>query len=65
LAQVLGEQAPRTVKEEIVLDDEIPEFPERTAQPAPMATAEATMDTASTSDEEDTMSYFARLANED
>lgn len=65
LAQVLGEQAPRTVKEEITLDDEIPEFPERTAQPAPIATAEATMDTSSTSDEEDTMSYFARLANED
>ncbi len=65
LAQVLGEQAPRTVKEEVVLDDQIPEFPTKT-QPAPaMATAEAVMETASSTDEEDTMSYFARLANED
>jgi len=30
-----------------------------------MATAEAVMETASSTDEEDTMSYFARLANED
>jgi hypothetical protein len=62
---VLGEQAPRTVKEEIVLDDEIPEFPKKAEAPAAMPTAEAVMETASSTDEEDTMSYFARLANED
>ena len=65
LAQVLGEQAPRTVKEEVVLDDEIPEFPRKAEAPAAMPTAEAAMETASSTDEEDTMSYFARLANED
>jgi len=59
LAMVLGEQAPRTVKQEVALDiqDEIPEFP---SKPQPeIATAESSMD------EDDTMSYFAKLAAED
>ena len=68
LANVLGEQAPRTVKEEVALDDEIPYDNFAKSTPAPEApTAEAAMEaTADTSDDEDdTMSYFARLANED
>ena len=68
LALVLGESAPRTVKQEIALDDEIPygNFKEaesvNTAPEAPapaMATAEAA------SDEDDTMKYFADLAKDD
>ena len=66
--QVLGEQAPRTVKQEVSmdLDDEIPDFqsapsPTQTAAPEPtIKTAESSMD-----DEDDTMSYFAKLAAED
>lgn len=67
LANVLGEPAPRTVKQEVALDldDEIPDFrssPSPTTATAPaaaIATAESSMD------EEDTMSYFAKLAAED
>lgn len=70
LYQVLGEQAPRTVKQEVKLDDEVPyENPTRSAPaaepasvaPNRMATAESSMD----EDDDDTMSYFARLAAED
>ena len=68
LANVLGEAAPRTVKQEVAmdLDDEIPEFqsspsPTAPSSPAPaITTAEASM-----SDDDDTMSYFAKLAAED
>ena len=68
LALVLGESAPRTVKQEVALDDEIPydNFKEAapaaapTQAPAPVAaTAEAA------SDDDDTMSYFAALAKDD
>ena len=67
LSSVLGEPAPRTVKQEVAmdLDDEIPDFPSSPAASAPAApepvvtTAEATMD------DDDTMSYFAKLAAED
>jgi len=64
----LGESAPRTVKQEVALDDEIPygNFKEAapaaapTEAPAPVAaTAEAA------SDDDDTMSYFAALAKDD
>ena len=67
LAMVLGEQAPRTQKQEaaLELDDEIPNFDSKPAanissapEPA-IATAESSMD------EDDTMSYFAKLAAED
>ena len=67
LAMVLGEQAPRTVKQEAALElnDEIPEFPStpepvaKTASAPKPATAESSMD------DDDTMSYFAKLAAED
>lgn len=65
LAQVLGEHAPRTVKEEVALDDEIPyDRLDQKSSPEPkIATAESAME--ADDDEDDTMSYFARLANED
>lgn len=53
LALVLGETAPRTVKQEVAMDT--------IQQPAPMPTAE----NISMDDDDDTMSYFAKLANED
>jgi len=60
LHQVLGEAMPKTVKQEIAIDDEIPAF-EPKAAPAPQpATAESVME-----DDDDTMSYFAKLAAED
>lgn len=60
LHQVLGEAMPKTVKQEVALDDEIPAF-EPKAAPAPQpTTAEAVME-----DDDDTMSYFAKLAAED
>ena len=69
LALVLGESAPRTVREEVSLDTSTPyvapqaSAPAATAPmaaPAPMATAENTA-----LDEDDTMSYFAKLAADD
>ena len=69
LALVLGESAPRTVREEVSLDTATPYVaPQATAPaaaapmaaPAPMATAENTA-----LDEDDTMSYFAKLAADD
>tara|TARA_B100000424_G_scaffold268540_1_gene263523 strand:+ start:1002 stop:1919 length:918 start_codon:yes stop_codon:yes gene_type:complete len=67
LMTVLGEQAPRTVKEEVALDldDEIPDFdkkpePEIKSEPAPIAaSAESALD------DDDTMAYFSKLANDD
>jgi len=66
LAQVLGEQAPRTIKQEVALDDEIPygRLDQKTAPEPQIATAEAVMESGDDGDD-DTMSYFARLANED
>jgi hypothetical protein len=63
LAQVLGESAPRTVKEEIALDDEIPYDSFKSASAPEAPSAESAMD--AVDDEDDTMSYFAKLANED
>jgi len=68
LAMVLGEQAPRTQKQEaaLELDDEIPQFP---SAPAPEAAASAPAAKVSTAeskmDDDDTMQYFAKLAAED
>ena len=67
LAQVLGESAPRTIKEEVALDldDEIPDFdkkpePEIKSEPAPVAaSAESAME------DDDTMAYFQKLAKDD
>jgi hypothetical protein len=53
LALVLGESAPRTVKQEIAMDE--------VREPKMMPTAE----NLSMDDDDDTMSYFAKLANED
>lgn len=68
LHMVLGEQAPRTVKQEVSmdLDDEIPEF--RSApSPTPSSASRPDMTTAESSmeDDDDTISYFAKLAAED
>ena len=66
LAMVLGEQAPRTQKQEasLELDDEIPEFPSA-AQPDMAGTPQPEIATAESGMEDDTMSYFAKLAAED
>ena len=68
LALVLGESAPRTVKQEVALDDEIPydnfKGSEPTPPPATEAPKESTAENASLSDD-DTMEYFAKLAKED
>jgi len=61
LALVLGESAPRTVRQEVSMD---------TVQaPAPVKSAEPTLppatDTGDDMEEEDTLSYFAKLAAED
>ena len=66
LAMVLGEQAPRTMKQEAALemDDHIPDFP-NTDAPAPQAAPEPAISTAESSSDDDTMSYFAKLAAED
>ena len=54
LATVLGESAPRTVKQEVALD-------EVAAAPAPKSTPA----TAESVDDDDTLSYFAKLAADD
>tara|TARA_Y100001963_G_C6756904_1_gene437387 strand:+ start:941 stop:1852 length:912 start_codon:yes stop_codon:yes gene_type:complete len=65
LASVLGESTTPNPKIEMELDDEIPDFdkksePEIKSAPAPKAkTAESAMD------DDDTMSYFSKLANDD
>ena len=55
LKEVLGETAPRTIKEEVALDNDTPPW-----DPAP-ETAEAVKE----GDDEDAMSYFQKLANAD
>ena len=69
LALVLGESVPRTVREQVSLDTTesysspvtaAPEPAMPSAPPAPAATAES-----SSMDDDDTMSYFAKLAAED
>jgi len=69
LALVLGESAPRTVRENVSLDTSTPYVAPQAsapaaaapmAAPAPIATAENTA-----LDEDDTMSYFAKLAADD
>ena len=69
LALVLGESAPRTVRENVSLDTSTPYVAPQAsapaaaapmAAPAPMATVENTA-----LDEDDTMSYFAKLAADD
>ena len=58
--EVLGEVAPRTVKQEVAMDtvDDVPFA--ATSTPAP-ATAEAAGDAG----DDDAMSYFQKLANAD
>ena len=64
---VLGEQAPRTMKQEasLELDDEIPDFPSSSAPTAPSAPEPAITTAESTMNDDDTMNYFAKLAAED
>ena len=58
LFEVLGQTAPRTVKEEVALDT--------VAEPAaPKTVAPATADAADDSGDDDAMSYFQKLANAD
>jgi len=65
LASVLGESTTPNPKIEMELDDAIPDFdnkpePEIKSEPAPKAkTAESAMD------DDDTMAYFSKLANDD
>ena len=56
LALVLGEQAPRTVAQTVALDTK--------EAPAPVREAPATVMPSAAEDEDDTMSYFAKLAAE-
>ena len=68
LALVLGESAPRTVKQEISLDDEIPYDNFKAAEPVskpPSAPAPSPATAENDIEEDDTMSYFANLAKED
>jgi len=66
LAMVLGEQAPRTQKQaaSLELDDEIPDFPSA-PQPDIAGSPQPEIATAESGMEDDTMSYFAKLAAED
>ena len=59
---VIGEAARPSVKEQVALDDEIPfdRFDQKEAKAPEIPTAES-----SSVDEDDTMSYFAKLAAED
>ena len=61
---VLGEKAPRTVKQTMELDDEIPDFPKREAAAPSIPTAESTALPEDDGDD-DTLSFFAKLAAED
>jgi len=67
LAMVLGESAPRTQKQEAALDldDEIPDFPSASSASATSAPEPAITTAESSMDDDDTMSYFAKLAAED
>ncbi len=57
LMEVLGETAPRTVKEEVAMDT--------VAEPAPAPSTPATAETAGDDGDDDAMSYFQKLANAD
>ena len=68
LAKVLGEAAPRpTMKQEASLEmnDTAPSFNSAPAPAAPMASAPPISTAEAASDEDDTMSYFAKLAADD
>lgn len=67
LAMVLGEQAPRTVKQEAALElnDDIPNFPSTSEPVAEVAPAPKPATAESSMDDDDTMSYFAKLAADD
>jgi len=67
LALVLGESAPRTQKQEasLELDDEIPDFPKAAASAPASAPAPAVATAEAASEDDDTMSYFAKLAADD
>jgi hypothetical protein len=66
LALVLGESAPRTAKQaaSLELDDEIPDFPTAAAS-APASAPAPVVATAEAASDDDTMSYFAKLAADD
>ena len=57
LMEVLGETAPRSVKEEVAMDT--------VAEPAPAPSTPATAETAGDDEDDDAMSYFQKLANAD
>ena len=58
LNEVLGTSAPRTIKEEVATDSEVPWHEPKSA---PATTAESACD----ADDEDAMSFFQKLANAD
>ncbi len=62
LLEVLGETAPRTVKQEVAMDtvDDVPFAASSTPAPAP-----ATAEVAGDEGDDDAMSYFQKLANAD
>jgi len=67
LALVLGESAPRTVKQEVALDDELPMFEQRSAPAPQQASMDApTIPTAENTDldDDDIMSHFNKLVND-
>jgi len=65
LNRVLGEAAPRTVEQQVSLDEVTPQpQPVAAAAPQPSVSA-APPQPAASADEDDTMSYFAKLAQED
>jgi hypothetical protein len=57
LAMVLGESAPQTIKQNVALD--------MVAEPTPIKESPAPSVNATAEEEDDTMSYFAKLAQED
>lgn len=68
LMSVLGEQADggtQSIRDEISLGDELSPTPMKESQPASMKTADQLSSEPATADEEDTMSYFANLVNDD
>ena len=67
LATVLGESTPRTVRQEVSLDnnDQAPVLPVRDNPPVASAPEPAISTAESSMDEDDTMKYFAKLAQDD
>jgi hypothetical protein len=70
LVSVLGEEANAgapSLREEVKMTDEMPANDFKAAEPAPFTTEERTAEAASMVDEteDDTMSYFAKLVNDD